>query len=603
MATKPQGVGAGAERRRHPRKNIIENRLLTVDVSLGREETQGRWQRGIVIDLSEGGMAVQPFLPLKPGTVGEVCLELPGEIRPISGTGIVAWVGQGGRTGIRFIDVPEGARHHLREWLNLRPRDATSPQSATLSFASGNIAPAPNAGLDTDELDFYAALQLIAERAQLISGASGAAVALGDRNGMVCRASSGNAPDIGAELRADSGLSGYCLQTGEIIYCADTHAHPSVDASAARQFDLGSIIVVPVSVAGQLAGLLEVLSPRPHAFDDRLVTRLEHFAVLLSAAIEEHQCGRNSNESAPPVFENKAIPEPASAPEPPEPLPRLSPLPGLAAMLSSSSDPELEKAKLIFDAAVSSLPQAPPGSAAAAAAPAPEAVESENTATPVLETKSAEPDAAPIKTTVSQPLVAPAGWNVCETCGHQNPPWTKSCENCLRPTAQAENAGIQTNTPQLGATGTPTATANDIHAGTAMPAVAPAMDTSEPLAFGSSLSLYAEPSPSASRARKVASFILILIGAFLILAAAVAAGWYARGRYGMPTGIVVTPSPPGTRILPEPPAPVPQHATPADTIAPPQAAAAASSGPAELTMWPERGARKLRPAGTNSRKN
>src|ERR1700692_633313 len=51
------------------------------------------------------------------------------------------------------------------------------------------------------ELDLDAALQLLADRAQYITGASGAAIALrrGQHNEMLCRASSGsNAPELGA---------------------------------------------------------------------------------------------------------------------------------------------------------------------------------------------------------------------------------------------------------------------------------------------------------------------------------------------------------------------------------------------------------------------
>src|SRR5271167_2403837 len=59
--------------------------------------------------------------------------------------------------------------------------------------------------------DLDAALQLLAERAQYITGASGAAIALrrGQHNDMLCRASIGdNAPELGALLSMEYGLSG-----------------------------------------------------------------------------------------------------------------------------------------------------------------------------------------------------------------------------------------------------------------------------------------------------------------------------------------------------------------------------------------------------------
>src|SRR5262249_32088261 len=72
--------------------------------------------------------------------------------------------------------------------------------------------PSEDGGRSLQEMaqrDLDAALQLLAERAQYITGASGAAIALGDADGMVCRASSGpSAPKVGSTLQANSGLSG-----------------------------------------------------------------------------------------------------------------------------------------------------------------------------------------------------------------------------------------------------------------------------------------------------------------------------------------------------------------------------------------------------------
>src|ERR1700726_4130568 len=49
--------------------------------------------------------------------------------------------------------------------------------------------------------DLTAALQLLAERAQYITGATGAAIALSDHEEMVCRASAGpSAPEVGSQL-------------------------------------------------------------------------------------------------------------------------------------------------------------------------------------------------------------------------------------------------------------------------------------------------------------------------------------------------------------------------------------------------------------------
>ena len=74
--------------------------------------------------------------------------------------------------------------------------------------------------------DLDAALQLLADRAQFITGASGAAIAL-RRQGMkdmLCRASSGsNAPELGALLSTEFGLSGESVRTRQLL-CREVHA-------------------------------------------------------------------------------------------------------------------------------------------------------------------------------------------------------------------------------------------------------------------------------------------------------------------------------------------------------------------------------------------
>ena len=93
----------------------------------------------------------------------------------------------------------------------------SAPQSVSSGIAAANaLAPKPSetaprfpgedAGRSLAEMahrDLDAALQLLAERAQYITGASGAAIALrrGVHRDMLCRASSGsNAPELGALL-------------------------------------------------------------------------------------------------------------------------------------------------------------------------------------------------------------------------------------------------------------------------------------------------------------------------------------------------------------------------------------------------------------------
>jgi len=79
-------------------------------------------------------------------------------------------------------------------------------------------------------------LNEIVEQARLATAASGAAIALVKDGEMVCRATTGaTAPDLGIRLDTHSGLSGACVQTGDVQLCGDTEADSRVDAVASRQ--------------------------------------------------------------------------------------------------------------------------------------------------------------------------------------------------------------------------------------------------------------------------------------------------------------------------------------------------------------------------------
>src|SRR5437870_7931119 len=84
--------------------------------------------------------------------------------------------------------------------------------------------------------DLEAALQLLADRAQYITGACGAAIALRDGEHIICRASSGpSAPEVGSFLEASSGLSGESVRTRRVMLCDDADHDPRVNRESCRQ--------------------------------------------------------------------------------------------------------------------------------------------------------------------------------------------------------------------------------------------------------------------------------------------------------------------------------------------------------------------------------
>lgn len=135
-------------------------------------------------------------------------------------------------------------------------------------------------------------LRVIAGSAKVATQATGVAIAVGDSRGMQCRASLGTAPALGVSLRPETGLSGYCLRSGEVVRCSDTRSDPRVDAAAAQQLDARAILIIPVLTAGEITGLLEVFWPQPNAFDEGQVKRLQPLADFIGAAIAEDRLQR-----------------------------------------------------------------------------------------------------------------------------------------------------------------------------------------------------------------------------------------------------------------------------------------------------------------------
>jgi TonB family protein len=118
-------------------------------------------------------------------------------------------------------------------------------------------------------------LNRIAEQARLATNTTGAAIGLRRGDEIVCRATSGaNAPDLGVRLNTEFGLSAACVQTRQPQNCDDSETDLRVDSIACRQLGVRSILIVPVLQEQEVLGVVEVFSPRPHAFGDRDVQTL-----------------------------------------------------------------------------------------------------------------------------------------------------------------------------------------------------------------------------------------------------------------------------------------------------------------------------------------
>jgi putative methionine-R-sulfoxide reductase with GAF domain len=149
--------------------------------------------------------------------------------------------------------------------------------------------------IEMAQRDLEAALQLLAERAQYITGASGAAIALLDDTEMICRASAGpSAPELGAEVQVKSGLTGESVRTRQVLRCDDAEIDPRVNRESCRALGIRSVMVVPLIREQEVIGVFELLADRANAFEERDVTALERLAEMVQTGLEHADAAKRA---------------------------------------------------------------------------------------------------------------------------------------------------------------------------------------------------------------------------------------------------------------------------------------------------------------------
>ncbi len=143
--------------------------------------------------------------------------------------------------------------------------------------------------------DLDAALQLLTERAQYITGASGAMIALrrDEHNDMLCRASAGsNAPELGALLSMEYGFSGESARTRQALRCDDAEHDPRVNREACRRLGISSVVAMPILSDQQVLGIFELFSDKPHAFAEHDLSALHRLSEMVETAVKYAVAGQ-----------------------------------------------------------------------------------------------------------------------------------------------------------------------------------------------------------------------------------------------------------------------------------------------------------------------
>lgn len=168
--------------------------------------------------------------------------------------------------------------------------------------------------------DLNATLQLLAERSQYITAATGAAIALRSGENFVCRASAGtSAPGVGSLLQVDSGLSGESVRTKQTLRCDDAATDPRVNRESCEALGIASVVVMPLLRADVVIGVFELFSDKPNAFQARDVTAMERMGALVFTVLEQAQEAAAPQDdpetsAATPTEHNDERPAPSAAP-------------------------------------------------------------------------------------------------------------------------------------------------------------------------------------------------------------------------------------------------------------------------------------------------
>jgi GAF domain-containing protein len=256
------GEPLSRERRRNRRELVIGRDIVAVSIGPGRTS-------GLILDVSEAGMGIQAFSPLKAGIREQLRWRFTSDDHWIVVTGEIAWSNTTDLAGVRFLDIADEDRAQISRYLQ-----------SSIAGAS----PSAGAGV-TIETHLCTELHALLERTQTVTWARGAAIAVAFGDQFLCRASTGVAPKLGATIDMEKGLSAECLRTGEMAYCDDSDNDSRVDAELCQELGLRSAIAFPVKTAGRVIGVLLCLWSQPGGYTDNDIRQLtvtaDQFARLL----------------------------------------------------------------------------------------------------------------------------------------------------------------------------------------------------------------------------------------------------------------------------------------------------------------------------------
>jgi len=140
------------------------------------------------------------------------------------------------------------------------------------------------------DLDLPAAMALAAGRARALTDADGAVIELAEGDALVCRAADGTTGRVlGSRLSIAASLSGHAVRTSTVQLCDDARSDPRVAERYRALEHARSIVVAPLLAAGEVIGVLKVMSAGVAAFTEREAQNLQILAGSLGALLQRYR--------------------------------------------------------------------------------------------------------------------------------------------------------------------------------------------------------------------------------------------------------------------------------------------------------------------------
>ncbi len=394
---------------------------------------------------------------------------------------------------------------------------ALAAAQAQSALASSVRFPGEDGGRSLAEMaqrDLDAALQLLTDRAQYITGATGAAIALrrDGRNDMLCRASTGtNAPELGALLSTEFGLSGESVRTRQLLRCDDAERDARVNREVCREMGIASVLVMPVVNDDQVLGVFEIFSGKANAFGERDLSAVQRLSEMVETAVRMAHAAEtlteqlSSRESSvaealhPEVFEGQFLSDLVVEEDKER---RTAPTPEIRNLVQNSET-------MAAAALESPVAEAAPQAQATTKTAAPYAAALAPTKKPLFWSAAAGADgdstAAPIAVDDSHVPPVLRGLRKCEACGFPISAGRVLCVECeekkwrgqLKPRAAATPAVVPTGTSGAAAAAAPAPSIAKPAPGVETPSPKPVIQNAAPVVTPEKASpMKAEESPA-----------------------------------------------------------------------------------------------------------